>query len=123
MALKTYNPTSPGQRHVVLVDRNHLWKGAPVKLLTEGLIKTGGRGNLGRITSRRKGGGHKRAYRLVDFKRDKFDVPATVERLEYDPNRTAYILSSSIRTVSRPIFWHRRGSQSATPSCPDVRST
>ena len=91
MALKTYNPTSPGQRHVVLVDRNHLWKGAPVKLLTEGLIKTGGRGNLGRITSRRKGGGHKRAYRLVDFKRDKFDVPATVERLEYDPNRTAYI--------------------------------
>ena len=78
MALKTYNPTSPGQRHVVRVDRSHLWKGAPVKFLTEGLIQTGGRGNLGRITSRRKGGGHKKAYRLVDFKRGKFDVAATV---------------------------------------------
>jgi len=91
MALKTYNPTSAGQRHVVLVDRGHLWKGAPVKSLTEGLTQSGGRGNLGRITSRRKGGGHKRAYRLVDFKRGKSDVAATVERLEYDPNRTAYI--------------------------------
>ena len=91
MALKTYNPTSAGQRHVVLVDRGHLWKGAPIKSLTEGLTRTGGRGNTGRITSRRKGGGHKKAYRLVDFKRGKFDIPATVERLEYDPNRTAYI--------------------------------
>jgi large subunit ribosomal protein L2 len=91
MALKTFNPTSAGQRHVVMVDRSHLWKGTPVKTLTEGLLKSGGRGNSGRITSRRKGGGHKQAYRLVDFKRTKFDVAATVERLEYDPNRTAYI--------------------------------
>src|SRR5690349_18707132 len=91
MALKTYNPTSAGQRHLVMVDRAHLWKGAPVKALTEGLTKSGGRSNTGRITSRRKGGGHKAAYRLVDFKRRKFDVAATVERLEYDPNRSAFI--------------------------------
>ena len=91
MALKTYNPTSAGQRHVVMVDRSHLWKGAPVKALTEGLTKSGGRSNTGRITSRRKGGGHKAAYRLIDFKRRKFDMAATVERLEYDPNRTGYI--------------------------------
>src|SRR5262245_60469971 len=91
MALKTYNPTSAGQRHMVMVDRSHLWKGKPVKSLTEGLTKSGGRSNSGRITSRRKGGGHKQAYRLVDFQRSKADVAATVERLEYDPNRTAYI--------------------------------
>ncbi len=91
MALKTFNPTSAGQRHMVMVDRSHLWKGKPVKILTEGLIKSGGRGNSGRITSRRKGGGHKQAYRMVDFQRSKADVAATVERLEYDPNRTAYI--------------------------------
>ena len=91
MALKTYNPTSAGQRHKVMVDRSHLWKGKPVKTLTEGLTKSGGRGNSGRITSRRKGGGHKQAYRLVDFQRGKADVAAIVERLEYDPNRTAHI--------------------------------
>jgi large subunit ribosomal protein L2 len=91
MALKTYNPTSAGRRHLVMVDRSQLWKGAPVKALTEGLTKAGGRSNTGRITSRRNGGGHKAAYRLIDFKRRKFDVAATVERLEYDPNRTGYI--------------------------------
>ncbi len=91
MALKTYNPTSPGQRSLVLVDRSGLWKGKPVKPLTEGLNSKGGRNNYGRITARRRGGGHKRSYRLVDFKRRKYDVSATVERLEYDPNRTAYI--------------------------------
>jgi large subunit ribosomal protein L2 len=91
MALKTFNPTSAGRRHMVMVDRSHLWKGKPVKTLTEGLTKSGGRGNSGRITSRRKGGGHKQAYRLVDFQRSKIDVSAVVERLEYDPNRTAYI--------------------------------
>ncbi|MBL8906591.1 MAG: 50S ribosomal protein L2 [Rhizobiales bacterium] len=91
MALKTYNPTSAGQRHMVMVDRSQLWKGAPVKTLTEGMTKSGGRSNTGRITSRRKGGGHKTAYRLIDFKRRKFDVAAIVERLEYDPNRTGYI--------------------------------
>ncbi len=91
MALKTFNPTTPGQRGLVLVDRSALWKGKPVKSLTEGLSKKGGRNNHGRITARRRGGGHKRRYRIVDFKRRKFDVAATVERIEYDPNRTAYI--------------------------------
>jgi len=91
MALKQYNPTSEGVRHLITVDRSELWKGKPVKALTEGLTKSGGRNNYGRITAYHRGGGHKRAYRLVDFKRAKFDVEATVERLEYDPNRTAFI--------------------------------
>jgi len=91
MGLKTFNPTSPGIRHLVIVDRSHLWKGKPVKTLTEGASKSGGRNNTGRITSRHIGGGHKRAYRKIDFRRRKHDVPATVERLEYDPNRTAFI--------------------------------
>ncbi len=91
MALKNFNPTTPGRRSLVLVDRSDLWKGGPVKKLTEGLTKKGGRNNTGRITARRRGGGHKRLYRVVDFKRRKFDVPAKVERLEYDPNRSAFI--------------------------------
>ncbi|MFQ5971525.1 MAG: 50S ribosomal protein L2 [Alphaproteobacteria bacterium] len=91
MALKTYKPTTPGQRGLVIVDRGELWKGDPVKKLTEGLTKKGGRNNAGRITARRRGGGHKRLYRKIDFKRRKFDVPAIVERVEYDPNRTAFI--------------------------------
>ena len=91
MALKTYNPATPGLRQLVKVDRSELWKGGPVKALTEGIGKTGGRNNKGRITTRHIGGGHARRYRIVDFKRRKFDVEATVERLEYDPNRTAYI--------------------------------
>ncbi|MCB1434718.1 MAG: 50S ribosomal protein L2, partial [Alphaproteobacteria bacterium] len=90
MALKTFNPTSAGRRHLVQVDRSHLWKGKPVKSLVEGLSKNGGRGNTGRVTTRGQGGGHKRSYRMIDFKRTKADVPATVERLEYDPNRTAF---------------------------------
>ena len=91
MALKTFNPTSPGRRQLVLVDRSGLHKGRPVKALTEGLTKNGGRNNTGRITARRIGGGAKKLYRKVDFKRRKFDVEATVERIEYDPNRTAFI--------------------------------
>lgn len=91
MALKTFNPTSPGRRQLVLVDRSDLYKGRPVKRLTEGLTKSGGRNNTGRITARRIGGGAKQLYRKIDFKRNKFDVEATVERLEYDPNRTAFI--------------------------------
>ena len=91
MALKTYNPTSPGRRGLVLVDRSALHKGKPVKALTEGLKKTGGRNNMGHATSRGIGGGHKQRYRIIDFKRRKWDMPATVERLEYDPNRTAFI--------------------------------
>ena len=91
MALKSYKPTTPSQRELVLVDRSELWKGKPVKALTEGLTQSGGRNNTGRITIGKRGGGHKRRYRVVDFKRRKFDVPATVERLEYDPNRSAFI--------------------------------
>ncbi len=91
MALKTFNPITPGLRQLVQVDRSDLWKGKPVKALTKGLGKSGGRNNTGRTTARRRGGGHKRRYRLVDFKRRKFDVPGVVERLEYDPNRTAFI--------------------------------
>ncbi|MFA7434720.1 MAG: 50S ribosomal protein L2, partial [Gemmobacter sp.] len=91
MALKSYKPTTPGQRGLVLIDRSELWKGRPVKSLTQGLTKSGGRNNTGRITMRRIGGGAKRLYRIVDFKRVKLDVPATVERIEYDPNRTAFI--------------------------------
>lgn len=91
MALKTFRPATPSLRHLVLVDRSHLWKGAPVKMLTEGKKKTGGRNNYGRITTRHIGGGHKQTYRKIDFKRGKLDVAGKVERLEYDPNRTAFI--------------------------------
>src|SRR5688500_14757995 len=91
MALKQFKPTSAGIRHVIIVDRSALDKGKPLKELTEGLKKSGGRNNYGRLTAFRNGGGHKRRYRLVDFKRRKFDVAATVERLEYDPNRSAFI--------------------------------
>jgi large subunit ribosomal protein L2 len=91
MALKQFKPTSEGRRQLVIVDRKALYKGKPVKALTEGLTKSGGRNNVGRVTAFRKGGGHKRTYRVIDFKRRKWDVPATVERIEYDPNRTAFI--------------------------------
>ncbi len=92
MALKNFNPVTPSLRGTILIDRSELWKGAPVKGLTEGKHSSGGRNNHGRITVRFRGGGHKRAYRIVDFKRRaKFGVPGVVERLEYDPNRTAFI--------------------------------
>jgi len=91
MALRKYKPTTPSQRNLVLIDRSDLYKGKPEKKLTVGISKTGGRDNQGHITARNKGGGHKRSYRLIDFKRNKFDVAATVERIEWDPNRTAHI--------------------------------
>jgi large subunit ribosomal protein L2 len=91
MALKSFNPTTPSQRQLVIVDRSALYKGKPLKSLTEGLSSKGGRNNTGRITVRFQGGGHKRTYRLIDFKRRKFDMEATVERIEYDPNRSAFI--------------------------------
>jgi large subunit ribosomal protein L2 len=91
MALKHFNPVTPSLRGTVLVDKSELWKGKPVKQLTEGKSHSGGRNNHGRITVRFRGGGHKQSYRIVDFKRRKFNVPATVERLEYDPNRTAFL--------------------------------
>ena len=99
MALKKFKPTSEGRRQLVQVDRKELWKGAPEKKLTEGLKKTGGRNNTGRITTRHIGGGHKRRYRLIDWKRRRFDMVATVERLEYDPNRTAFITLISYEDV------------------------
>jgi len=91
MALKSFKPTTPSQRQLVIVDRSGLHKGAPEKTLTQGLTQKGGRNNRGRVTARYQGGGHKRTYRMIDFKRRKFDVEATVERIEYDPNRTAFI--------------------------------
>ena len=91
MALKHFKPVTASLRGTVLVDRSELWKGKPVKRLTEGLTCSGGCNNHGRTTVRFRGGGHKRAYRVVDFKRRKFDVAATVERLEYDPNRSAFL--------------------------------
>ncbi|MEM9015238.1 MAG: 50S ribosomal protein L2 [Pseudomonadota bacterium] len=91
MALKSFKPTTPTRRNLVLIDRSELWKGKPEKSLTEGLTSKGGRNNVGRITVRRRGGGAKKTYRVVDFKRRKFDIEAKIERLEYDPNRTAFI--------------------------------
>ena len=91
MALKFYNPITPGQRDMVLIDRSHLYKGRPEKSLCQGVTKNGGRNNYGRITMRRKGGGHKRLYRMIDFKRQKYDIAGEVQRIEYDPNRTAHI--------------------------------
>jgi len=91
MALKSFKPTTPGQRQLVIVDRSELWKGRPVKALTQGKREKGGRNNLGRITQRWRGGGHKQRYRIIDFKRTKFDMPAEVVRLEYDPNRSGFI--------------------------------
>ena len=91
MALNTYKPTSAGRRQLILVDKSELYKGKPEKSLTRGISKTGGRDNYGHVTSRRIGGGHKRSYRMIDFKRNKIDCEATVERIEYDPNRTAFI--------------------------------
>ncbi|MFV9876172.1 MAG: 50S ribosomal protein L2 [Rickettsiales endosymbiont of Dermacentor nuttalli] len=91
MVLKKFRPTTPSQRELVLVDKSNLWKGKPVKSLTHGKNSTGGRNNLGRTTSWHRGGGHKKRYRIVDFKRNKLDTEAIVERIEYDPNRTAYI--------------------------------
>ncbi len=91
MALKHYRPRTPGMRQLVTVDRSELWKGKPVKSLTEGMTKNGGRNNTGQITMRHRGGGHKRKYRMIDFKRNRYDMVATVERIEYDPNRTSFI--------------------------------
>ena len=91
MALKTFKPTTPSLRQLVIVDRSELFKGKPIKTLTEGKTSKGGRNNHGRVTVRFRGGGHKQTYRLVDFKRRKLDVVGKVERIEYDPNRTAFI--------------------------------
>jgi large subunit ribosomal protein L2 len=91
MALKAFKPTTPSQRQLVIVDRSGLYKGKPVKALTEGKHSSGGRNSNGRITVRFRGGGHKKTFRVVDFQRRKFDQPAQVERIEYDPNRSGFI--------------------------------
>ncbi|HJK87787.1 MAG TPA: 50S ribosomal protein L2 [Candidatus Megaira endosymbiont of Hartmannula sinica] len=91
MALKKYKPNTPSQRQLVLVNKSSLWKGRPEKTLVKGLSSSGGRNNFGRITARHIGGGHKKLYRMVDFKRNKFDISATVQRIEYDPNRSSFI--------------------------------
>lgn len=91
MAIVKAKPTSPGRRSVVTVRHDHLWKGKPLEPLTEAKKSTGGRNNNGRITTRHQGGGHKQRYRMIDFKRDKDGIRGTVERIEYDPNRSAHI--------------------------------
>tara|TARA_X000000950_G_scaffold289123_1_gene410011 strand:- start:46675 stop:47502 length:828 start_codon:yes stop_codon:yes gene_type:complete len=91
MVLKNFKPMTPGQRGLVLTEKSELFKGKPIKSLVSGLSSSGGRNNHGHITARRKGGGHKRKYRIVDFKRKKIDVQGKVERIEYDPNRSAFI--------------------------------
>ena len=111
MALKSYNPVTPSQRQLVLVDRSSLYKGDPVKTLTEGKHSSGGRNNNGRITVRFRGGGHKKAYRIVDFRRLKHDMPAKVERIEYDPNRTANIALVVYEDGERRYILHPRGLQ------------
>ena len=124
MALKTFRPTTPGLRQLVLVDRGHLWKGAPVKMLTEGKTKSGGRNNYGRITTRHIGGGHKQAYRLVDFKRAQarrrgHGRAARVRSQPHGLHRAAQVRGRH----ARPTSWRRSGSASATRSSRASRST
>ena len=114
MALKQYKPTSPARRGLILVDKSALWKGKPVKALTEGKRKTGGRNNKGHVTSRGIAGGHKQKYRYIDFKRRTWDVAATVERLEYDPTGRPSSRSSRTRAASRPTSSLRSASLRAT---------
>ncbi len=91
MALKKYKPTTQSQRQLTNIDRSELWKGSPLKKLTAGKSSKSGHNNYGRITSWNRGGGHKKSYRMIDFRRDKHELIATVERVEYDPNRTGFI--------------------------------
>ncbi|MBO7072272.1 MAG: 50S ribosomal protein L2, partial [Acetobacter sp.] len=125
MALKHFNPVTPSLRATVLIDRKDLWKGNPLKSLTEGKNKTGGRNNMGRITSRFRGGGHKQSYRYIDFKRRKFDIVGVVERLEYDPNRTAFIAlvkyeDGQLDYILAPQRL-RVGDQIVSGSCVDIK--
>ncbi len=91
MALKNYKAVTPALRQLITIDRSELWKGAPLKILTTKVGEDAGRNNMGHITVRHKSGGHKKSFRVIDFKRDKYDLEAKVERIEYDPNRTAFI--------------------------------
>ena len=109
MALIKTKPTSPGRRFVVKPDRSHLHKGEPVHALTAPQKRTGARNNMGRITTRHKGGGHRQRYRMVDFLRDKDGVPGKVERLEYDPNRTAHLALVLLRGRRASLHPRRQG--------------
>lgn len=91
MPVKSYNPTTPTRRYATTLDKSDLTKQTPEKSLTEGIKKSGGRNNKGKVTIRFRGGGHKRTYRVIDFKRDKAGIPAKVASIEYDPNRSAHI--------------------------------
>jgi large subunit ribosomal protein L2 len=91
MALKNYKAITPALRQLITIDRSELWKGSPLKILTTKVSEQAGRNNIGHITVRHKSGGHKKSFRVIDFRRDKYDIEATVERIEYDPNRTAFI--------------------------------
>ena len=100
MSLKNFKPITPGQRGLILTEKSQLFKGRPIKSLVTGLTNSGGRNNHGHITARRKGGGHKRKYRLIDFKRKKYDIEALVERIEYDPNRSSFIALIKYKDLS-----------------------
>ena len=91
MGLKNYKSTTPTMRQYVSIDKSELWKGSPLKILTKKSSEKSGRNNIGHITVRHKSAGHKKSYRIIDFKRDKYDIEAKVERIEYDPNRTSFI--------------------------------
>ncbi len=111
MAIIKCKPTSPGRRFVVRVKTEGLWQGGPYEPLVEKLTKSGGRNNAGRISTRHRGGGHKRRYRIIDFKRDKMGVPGKVERLEYDPNRSAHIALVLYRDGERRYIIAPKGLQ------------
>lgn len=91
MTLKNYKAITPSLRQLITIDRSDLWKGSPLKILTTKVKESSGRNNVGHITVRHKSAGHKKSFRIIDFKRDKFDIEASVERIEYDPNRTSFI--------------------------------
>ena len=91
MALKNYKAITPSLRQLITIDRSELWKGSPLKILTSKVAVAAGRNNMGHITVRHKSAGHKKSFRIIDFKRDRYDIEAVVERIEYDPNRTAFI--------------------------------
>ncbi len=104
MGIKSYKPTSPGRRFQTVLDFAEITRKQPEKSLLLPLKKTGGRNCYGRITSRYIGGGHKRLYRLIDFKRDKYGIPARVASIEYDPNRSAFIAYFIMQMERRDIF-------------------
>src|SRR5712692_6627456 len=121
MGLKKLRPLTPGQRFATVPTFDEITKTTPERSLLEPLRKKGGRNAQGRVTVRHRGGGHKRNYRLVDFRRDKLNVPAKVAAIEYDPNRSARLALLHTRTERSATFSRPRDWPSATRSCPDRR--